>query len=83
MVVGGSRRMGLTARLARHEGTEVTIAGRPQERRIQARQELGQVPTAMMDVTDAGAVGKSIVGPAVSIMGAFRPGRFAMARWLQ
>jgi hypothetical protein len=29
MVVGGSCRMGLAARLAWHEGTEVTIAGRP------------------------------------------------------
>jgi NADP-dependent 3-hydroxy acid dehydrogenase YdfG len=76
--------MGLAAaRLARDEGAEVVVAGHPQERLIQARQELGQVPTAMMDVTDAGAVEKGIAGPTVSIMGASRPGRFATARWLQ
>jgi NADPH:quinone reductase-like Zn-dependent oxidoreductase len=84
VVIGGSRGIGLsTARLARNEGAEVTMASRSQEKRIKAQQGLGQVHTAMMDITDdAGNVEKGMVGPAVSIMGPSRPGRFATARWL-
>lgn len=43
VVIGGSSGIGLaTARLAMEEGAEVTIAGRSQEKLVQAQQELGR-----------------------------------------
>ena len=63
VVIGGSSGIGLAAaRLARDEGAEVTIAGRSQEKLIQAQQELGQVHTVVMDITDEGAVEKGFAG---------------------
>jgi NAD(P)-dependent dehydrogenase (short-subunit alcohol dehydrogenase family) len=63
VVIGGSSGIGLAAaRLARDEGAAVTIAGRSQEKLIQAQQELGQVHTVVMDITDEGAVEKGIAG---------------------
>ena len=63
VVIGGSRGIGLaTARLAGEEGAEVTIAGRSQEKLVQAQQELGQVHTAVMDITDEGGVEKVFAG---------------------
>ena len=63
VVIGGSSGIGLAAaRLARHEGAEVTIAGRSQEKLIQAQQELGKVNTVVMDITDEGAVEKVFAG---------------------
>lgn len=63
VVVGGSSGIGLAvARLAQHEGAEVTIAGRSQEKLIQAQRELGQVHTVVMDITDEGAVEKGFAG---------------------
>ena len=50
------------ARLARDEGTEVTIAGRSQEKLIQAQPELKQVHTVIMDITDEGGVEKVFAG---------------------
>jgi NAD(P)-dependent dehydrogenase (short-subunit alcohol dehydrogenase family) len=42
VVIGGSSGISLaTARLARHEGAEVTIAGRFQDKLMQAERELG------------------------------------------
>jgi NAD(P)-dependent dehydrogenase (short-subunit alcohol dehydrogenase family) len=59
VVIGGSSGIGLAAaRLAQHEGAEVTIAGRSQDKLLQAQRELGQVHTLAMDVTDEGAVEK-------------------------
>jgi NADP-dependent 3-hydroxy acid dehydrogenase YdfG len=59
VVIGGSSGIGLpAARLARHEGAEVTIAGRSQEKLIQAHQELEKAHTAVMEITDEDAVGK-------------------------
>jgi len=52
VVIGGRSGIGLAAaRLAQHEGAEVTIAGRSQERLLQVHQELGQVHMVMMDMT--------------------------------
>ena len=51
VVIGGSSGIGLAAaRLARDEGAEVTIAGRSQERLIQAQQELGGGYTVAMKI---------------------------------
>jgi NAD(P)-dependent dehydrogenase (short-subunit alcohol dehydrogenase family) len=59
VVIGGSSGIGLAAaRLARHAGAEVTIAGRSQEKLIQAQRELGGGHTAVMDITDEGAIEK-------------------------
>ena len=50
-VIGGSSGIGLAAaRLARDAGSEVTIAGRSQEKLTQAQRELGQVHTVVMDI---------------------------------
>jgi NADP-dependent 3-hydroxy acid dehydrogenase YdfG len=63
VVIGGSSGIGLaSARLARHAGAEVTIAGRSQEKLLQAQQELGKVHTVVMDITDEGAVGQVFAG---------------------
>lgn len=63
VVIGGSSGIGLAAaRLARDGGAEVTIAGRSQERLIQAQQKLGGGHTVVMDITDEGAVGKVFAG---------------------
>jgi NAD(P)-dependent dehydrogenase (short-subunit alcohol dehydrogenase family) len=63
MVIGGSSGIGLAAaRLARDESAQVTIAGRSQERLMQAQRELGQVHTVIMDIADADAVGKAFAG---------------------
>jgi NAD(P)-dependent dehydrogenase (short-subunit alcohol dehydrogenase family) len=60
VVIGGSSGIGLaTAQLARDAGAEVTIAGRAQEKLLKAQQELGQVHTVVMDITDEGAVEKA------------------------
>lgn len=39
-----------------------TIAGRPQEKLVQAQQELGQVHTAVMGITDEGDVDEVFAG---------------------
>src|ERR671923_361237 len=63
VVIGGSSGIGLaTARLAREEGAEVTIAGRSQEKLVQAQEELGKVHRVVMDITDDGGVEKVFVG---------------------
>jgi NAD(P)-dependent dehydrogenase (short-subunit alcohol dehydrogenase family) len=63
VVIGGSSGIGFgVARLAQHAGAKVTIAGRSQEKLIQAQQELGQVHTVVMDMTDEGAVEKGFAG---------------------
>ena len=63
VVIGGSSGIGLAAaRLAQDEDAEVTIAGRSQEKLTQAKRELGQVHTLMMDITDEGAVEKGFDG---------------------
>jgi NAD(P)-dependent dehydrogenase (short-subunit alcohol dehydrogenase family) len=63
VVIGGSSGIGLAAaRLAQHAGAEVTIAGRSQDKLLQAQQELGQVHTVVMDITDEGAVEKGLAG---------------------
>jgi NAD(P)-dependent dehydrogenase (short-subunit alcohol dehydrogenase family) len=63
VVIGGSSGIGLAAaRLARDEGAEVTIAGRSQEKLVQAQQALGQVHMVVMDLTDEGAVEKGFAG---------------------
>jgi NAD(P)-dependent dehydrogenase (short-subunit alcohol dehydrogenase family) len=62
-VIGGSSGIGLaTAQLARAAGAEVTIAGRSQEKLVQARQALGQVRTVVMDITEEHAVEKGLAG---------------------
>ena len=62
VVIGGSSGIGLAAaRLAREEGAEVTIAGRSEEKLVQAQQELGPVHTVMMHMTDKDAVEKVYV----------------------
>jgi short-subunit dehydrogenase involved in D-alanine esterification of teichoic acids len=56
VVIGGNSGIGLAAaRLARDEGAEVTIAGRSQEKLLQAQQELGKVYTGVKDITDENA----------------------------
>jgi NAD(P)-dependent dehydrogenase (short-subunit alcohol dehydrogenase family) len=63
VVIGGSSGIGLAAAcLALDEGAEVTIAGRSQEKLLQAQLELGQVHTVVMDITDQGAVEKGFAG---------------------
>lgn len=63
MVIGGSSGIGLAAaRLAKDAGAEVTIAGRSQEKLVQAQQELGKVYTAVVDITDEDSVGKVFAG---------------------
>jgi NAD(P)-dependent dehydrogenase (short-subunit alcohol dehydrogenase family) len=63
IVVGGSSGIGLAAaRLARHAGADVTIAGRSQERLAQAQRELGEVRTIAADITDEAAVGQIFEG---------------------
>jgi NADP-dependent 3-hydroxy acid dehydrogenase YdfG len=55
--------MGLAiARLATDVGAEVTIAGRSQDKLLQAQQELGQVHLVVMDITDEGAAEKGFAG---------------------
>ena len=57
VVMGGSTGIGLAAaKLARHEGADVTIAGRSQEKLAQAQRELGEVRTVAADITDEAAV---------------------------
>jgi NAD(P)-dependent dehydrogenase (short-subunit alcohol dehydrogenase family) len=59
VVMGGSSGIGLAAaKLAQHEGASVTIAGRSQEKLAQAQRELGEVRTAVADVTDDASVGR-------------------------
>jgi NAD(P)-dependent dehydrogenase (short-subunit alcohol dehydrogenase family) len=63
VVIGGSTGIGLaTARGARHEGADVTIAGRSQEKLAQAQRELGEVRTVAADITDEAAVGQVFAG---------------------
>lgn len=63
VVIGGSSGIGLAAaRLARHEGADVTIAGRSQESLTQAQQELGEARTVVADITDDAAVGQVFAG---------------------
>jgi NAD(P)-dependent dehydrogenase (short-subunit alcohol dehydrogenase family) len=63
VVVGGSSGIGLAvARLAQHEGAEVTIAGRSQEKLLQSQRELGGGHTVVMDITDEDAVGQVFAG---------------------
>jgi NADP-dependent 3-hydroxy acid dehydrogenase YdfG len=63
VLIGGSRGMGLvTVCRARDAGAEVTIAGRSPDKLLQAQQELGQVHTIVMDITDEGAVEKGFAG---------------------
>ena len=63
VVSRGSRGIGLAAaRLARDAGAGVTIASRSQEKLIQAEQELGQVHTIVMHITDEGDVGQVFEG---------------------
>ena len=63
VVIGGSSGIGLAvARLAQHEGAEITIAGRSQEKLLQAQQELGKAHTVVMDITNEGAVEKGFAG---------------------
>jgi NADP-dependent 3-hydroxy acid dehydrogenase YdfG len=63
VMIGGSSGIGLAAaRLPQDEGAEVTIAGRSEEKLIQAQRELGRVHTAVMDITDEGAVEKALAG---------------------
>ena len=83
VVIGGSSGIGIAvARLARHEGAEVTIAGRSPDKFLQAQQELWQVHTIVMDMTNDGAVEPVFAGlNRVSTLGSSRPGRFATARW--
>jgi NAD(P)-dependent dehydrogenase (short-subunit alcohol dehydrogenase family) len=59
IVIGGSSGIGLAAaRLARDAGAEVTIAGRSQEKLMQAQRELGGGHIVAMDITDEDVVGK-------------------------
>src|SRR5262249_50407174 len=61
VVMGGSTGIGFAAaRLARHAGAEVTIAGRSQDKL--AQRELGEVRTVAADITDARAVGQVFEG---------------------
>ena len=84
VVIGGSSGIGLAAaRLARHIGTEGTIAGRFREKLLQAQQELGQVHMVVIDITDEGTVEKALRASAASVMGSSRPGRFTTARWIR
>jgi NADP-dependent 3-hydroxy acid dehydrogenase YdfG len=63
VVIGGSRRIGLSAaRLARHRGAEVTRAGRPREKLLQAPRALGKMHAVVMEITDEGAVEKGFAG---------------------
>ncbi|MBI4781215.1 MAG: SDR family oxidoreductase [Oscillatoriophycideae cyanobacterium NC_groundwater_1537_Pr4_S-0.65um_50_18] len=57
VVVGGSQGIGYeTARLAAQAGAKVTIMGRSPEKLQAARDRLGEVQTAVVDITDAAAV---------------------------
>jgi len=59
VVMGGSSGIGLAAaKLARHEGATVTIAGRSLEKLAQAQRELDGVRTVVADVTDDASVGR-------------------------
>ncbi len=59
VLIGGSAGIGLeTARLARAEGAEVVLAARNPERLGQAAVDVGARSTAVLDATDASAVGR-------------------------
>jgi NAD(P)-dependent dehydrogenase (short-subunit alcohol dehydrogenase family) len=63
VVIGGSSGIGLAAaRLAKPQGAEVTIAGRSQDKLLQAQRELGKVHMAVMDIADEGGVKKVFAG---------------------
>ena len=63
MVIGSHSGIGLAAtRLARHEGTEVKIAGRSPEILLQAPRELEKMHAVVMDITDEGSVEKGFAG---------------------
>lgn len=81
MAVGGSCRMDLAARLAQHEGAEVTSAGRSQEQLRQAELELGQVPTIVMEMTDAGTIKKGFAGTRRVDHGRLSAGTIRPAGW--
>lgn len=57
VVIGGSSGIGLaTARLARAEGADITIAGRSEDRLREAQRELGECDIASLDIADPTAV---------------------------
>lgn len=63
VVMGGSTGIGLAAaRLARHAGADVTIAGRSPDKLAQAQRALGEVRTVAADITDEAAVGQVFEG---------------------
>src|SRR5262245_43313295 len=63
VVIGGSSGIGLAAaKLARQEGADLTIAGRSQEKLVQAQQALGEVRTVAADITNEAEVGQIFEG---------------------
>ncbi len=63
VVIGGSSGLGLaTARLARQEGADVTIAGRSPEKLAQAQRELGEARTVVADIADEAAIAQVFEG---------------------
>ena len=63
VLIGGSAGIGLeTARLARAEGAEVVLAARNPERLGQAALDVGAQSTAVLDATDASALGQFFDG---------------------
>lgn len=63
VVMGGSTGIGLaTAKLARHEGADVTIAGRSADKLAEAQRALGEARTVVADITDEQAVAQVFEG---------------------
>src|SRR5712691_9031603 len=63
VVMGGSTGIGFAAaQLARQEGADITIAGRSQEKLVQAQRELGEARIIAADITNEAAVGQVFEG---------------------
>lgn len=63
VVIGGSTGIGLAAaKLARHEGADLTIAGRSADKLAAAQRELGEVRTIAADISNEAAVAQVFEG---------------------
>jgi NAD(P)-dependent dehydrogenase (short-subunit alcohol dehydrogenase family) len=63
VVIGGSSGIGLaTAKLARQAGANITIAGRSQDKLMQAQRQLGEVRMVPADITNEADVGQIFEG---------------------